>query len=75
MLRGFSPTSVTTEGVRIHARVAGSGRPVLLLHGYPQTHVMWHAVAPALAERFTVVCADLRVYGASDKPPGDAEHV
>jgi haloacetate dehalogenase len=47
---------------------------VLLLHGYPQTHVMWHRVAPALAERSTVVCADLRGYGDSEKPPGGDQH-
>ena len=47
---------------------------VLLLHGYPQTHAMWHRVAPALARRFTVVRADLRGYGDIGKPPGDADH-
>ena len=55
--------------------VGGSGPPVLLLHGYPQTHVMWHKVAPVLAERFTVVAADLRGYGDSDKPPSDPKHL
>jgi haloacetate dehalogenase len=53
----------------------GSGDPVLLLHGYPQTHVCWHRVAPILAERFTIICADLRGYGDSGKPPGDPEHL
>jgi pimeloyl-ACP methyl ester carboxylesterase len=48
--------------------------PVLLLHGYPQTHVMWHRVAPVLAQRFTVVCADLRGYGDSGAPASDATH-
>ncbi len=48
---------------------------MLLLHGYPQTHAMWHRVAPALAERFTVVCPDLRGHGDSDKPPGGGDHV
>lgn len=75
---GFASHTVDVDGTAIHARVAGEGPPVLLLHGYPQTHAMWHAVAPALAERFTVVCADLRGYGDSAKPsatgePGDHE--
>ena len=62
------------DGVTIHGRVGGAGPPLLLLHGYPQTHAMWHRVAPALAERHTVVCADLRGYGRSSKPPTDARH-
>ena len=52
----------------------GSGPPLLLLHGYPQTHVMWHKVAPMLADRFTIVATDLRGYGDSGKPPGGADH-
>jgi haloacetate dehalogenase len=62
------------DGVRIRVRVGGSGSPLLLLHGHPQTHAMWHRVAPALAERFTLVLADLRGYGDSSKPVGDADH-
>jgi len=50
------------------------GRPVLLLHGFPETHLMWHRVAPVLAEDFTVICADLRGYGGSGKPPVEADH-
>jgi haloacetate dehalogenase len=53
----------------------GSGPAVLLLHGYPQTHVIWHRVAPILAEQFTVICPDLRGYGDSGKIPGDLDHV
>jgi haloacetate dehalogenase len=71
---GFETLDVAAGEVRIHARRAGSGPPLLLLHGYPQTHVMWHAVAPALAEDFTVVACDLRGYGESDKPPTTADH-
>ena len=58
----------------IHGVVGGAGPPLLLLHGYPQTHVMWHRVAPRLAEHYTVVAADLRGYGASGKPAGGADH-
>ncbi len=55
LLAGFSNELVAANGTRIHVARAGSGPPVLLLHGYPQTHVMWHRVAPALADRFTGV--------------------
>jgi haloacetate dehalogenase len=74
MLDGFETLDIDARGVRIHTRRAGSGPPLLLLHGYPQTHVMWHAIAPALAEDFTVVACDLRGYGASDKPATTADH-
>lgn len=62
------------EGVRINGCRAGSGAPLLLLHGHPQTHAMWHRVAPALAKRFTVVLMDLRGYGDSSRPASDAAH-
>jgi haloacetate dehalogenase len=71
---GFETFDIDAGEARIHGVRAGSGPPLLLLHGYPQTHVMWHAVAPALAEDFTVVACDLRGYGASDKPPTTADH-
>lgn len=58
----------------LRVRHGGSGPPVVLLHGNPQTHVMWHAVAPRLAERFTVVTPDLRGYGESSKPPATDDH-
>lgn len=70
---GFETHIVDTAGATIHARCGGSGPPLLLLHGYPQTHAMWHRVAPALAERFTVVAADLRGYGDSSCPPSDPQ--
>jgi haloacetate dehalogenase len=71
---GFETADVDTGEVRIHLRRGGSGPALLLLHGYPQTHVMWHRIAPALAEDFTVVACDLRGYGDSDKPPTTADH-
>jgi haloacetate dehalogenase len=74
LLGGFSSEDVYANGIRLRIAYAGEGPPVLLLHGYPQTHVMWHRVAPALAGRFTVVCPDLRGYGDSDKPLGGGDH-
>ncbi len=74
MLDSFEDIDLDVQGTRIHAAVGGSGPPVLLLHGYPQTHVMWHLVAPQLAERNTVVLADLRGYGDSARLPSDAGH-
>lgn len=71
---GFRSAEVATSGATIHALIGGSGPPLLLLHGYPQTHVMWHRVAPALAKSHSVVVTDLRGYGDSSKPPGDADH-
>ncbi|MGD9537038.1 MAG: alpha/beta fold hydrolase [Alphaproteobacteria bacterium] len=74
MFEGFEQKQVEANGVTINYRIGGKGKPVLLLHGYPQTHAMWHAVAPKLAERYTVIASDLRGYGDSSKPPGDPEH-
>ena len=71
---GFASQRIETKGADIFLRKKGDGPPLLLLHGYPQTHAMWHAVAPALAERFTVVCADLRGYGDSSKPGREDDH-
>ncbi len=69
MLEGFHRRTLRTKASEIFVAEAGEGPPLLLLHGYPQTHVMWHKVAPLLAKRFRVVLADLRGYGASGKPP------
>jgi haloacetate dehalogenase len=74
VFEGFETTDIDVAGVRIHVRVGGDGPPVLLLHGYPETGAMWHRVAPALAERHTVVVPDLRGYGDSAKPPSDHDH-
>ena len=71
---GFAHRKIRTSGATINLKVGGRGAPVLLLHGYPQTHAMWHKVAPALARDYTVVCADLRGYGDSSKPKGVPGH-
>ena len=66
---------VQTSGATINAVVAGSGPPLLLLHGAPQTHAIWHRVAPELAREYTVIAADLRGYGDSSKPEDGPNHV
>jgi haloacetate dehalogenase len=75
MFAGFRDVEVDVEHgagrMRVHAAVGGEGPPVLLLHGFPQSHLMWHAVAPELAADHTVVAADLRGYGESGIPSGD----
>ena len=71
---GFKTHHIAVADTAIHCEVGGRGPPLLLLHGYPQTHAMWHRVAPALAQSYTVVCADLRGYGDSGKPSSDAAH-
>jgi haloacetate dehalogenase len=71
---GFTKKKVRTSGAVINLVTGGQGPAVLLLHGYPQTHAMWHKVAPALARDYTVVCADLRGYGDSSKPKGRPDH-
>src|SRR5712672_4365027 len=68
---GFKHLDMRTKGAIIRVRHGGSGPPLLLLHGYPNTHVLWHAVAAKLAQRYHVVCPDLRGYGDSSLPdPG-----
>jgi haloacetate dehalogenase len=74
MFEGFEQRRLAVGGTEINLRLGGAGPALLLLHGYPQTHVMWHRIAPRLAERFTVVCADLRGYGDSGRPPSGADH-
>ena len=71
---GFKQVTKKTSGATIHFVTAGNGPPLLLLHGYPDTHVMWRKVAPQLAQKFTVVAADLRGYGDSSKPPDGENH-
>ncbi|MDX2156577.1 MAG: alpha/beta hydrolase [Hyphomicrobiaceae bacterium] len=71
---GFESRLATLGDVALFTRIGGKGPPLLLLHGYPQTHVLWHRVAPALAAHFTLIIPDLRGYGASSCPPSDGEH-
>lgn len=75
MFEGFAQRRLTTSGTFLNARIGGSGPPLVLLHGYPQTHLMWHGIAGDLARDFTVVCPDLRGYGDSGRPPSDPEHL
>lgn len=76
MFAGFDSRNLKANAIQIHCRIGGSGPPLLLLHGHPQTHIIWHKIAEDLAKRFTVVAADLRGYGDSDRPPRspDAEN-
>lgn len=73
-IEGFTTTRVDVgDGVELNAAVGGEGTPIVLLHGFPQTHLMWRHVAPLLARRHRVICADLRGYGASSKPEATSE--
>ena len=74
LFTGFDSRHFATRDADIFARIGGEGPPLVLLHGYPQTHVMWHRMAPALAARFTLVIPDLRGYGSSSIPGDDADH-
>jgi haloacetate dehalogenase len=74
VFEGFETRELATDRGLIHARVGGDGPPLLLLHGYPQTHLMWHAAAPRLAERFSVVATDLSGYGESLRPQTADDH-
>ena len=74
MLDRFEEFDIATTGTTIHGRRGGQGPPVLLLHGIPETHLMWRQVAPQLAGQFTVVATDLRGFGASGTPPSTPDH-
>ncbi len=71
---GYASKWINTTSGRIFARVGGKGPPLLLLHGFSETHVMWHRVAPQLADKFTLIIADLPGYGWSDMPESDSDH-
>ena len=75
MFEGFERHQVAVGDASIHAVTAGAGPPLLLLHGFPQTHAMWHKVAPSLRDSFSLVVADLRGYGESTGPRPDPEHL
>ncbi len=74
MFENFEQTQINTGGATINLVKGGNGFPLLLLHGYPETHLMWHKIAPRLAQEFAVVVPDLRGYGDSSKPKGDPDH-
>ena len=74
MFTEFTPRRIHANGIGIHTLVGGSGPPLLLLHGYPQSHLIWHRTAPELAKHFTVIVTDLRGYGLSGKPTDTADH-
>jgi haloacetate dehalogenase len=74
MFEGFTSVEIDTGAARLFARRAGSGPPILLLHGFPETHLMWRDIAPHLAATHTVVCADLRGYGQSGCPESTPDH-
>jgi haloacetate dehalogenase len=74
MFETFEQNQINTSGAAINFGKGGNGFPLILLHGYPETHLMWHKIAPRLAQEFTVVVPDLRGYGDSSKPVGDADH-
>ena len=74
MMDDFETAEIQTGEASIFVRWSGSGLPILLLHGFPQTHLMWRSVAPLFARNFTVVCADLRGYGRSGCPASTPDH-
>jgi haloacetate dehalogenase len=75
MFEGFTPFDIkVSPEITIHGTSGGSGPPLLLLHGFPQTHHIWHAIAPSLSSSFTIIALDLRGYGASSKPPSSPSH-
>ena len=74
MFDGFTLERIDVGEAVLRVRHGGSGPPILLLHGHPRTHTTWHRVAPLLADRFTVVCPDLRGYGESPTAPDEPDH-
>ena len=74
MFSNFQQKTINTSNATINLMIGGQGLPILLLHGYPQTHYMWHKIAPLLASNFTVIATDLRGYGDSSKPKQDSKN-
>lgn len=74
MFDGFCLERIDADQATLRVRMGGAGPPLLLLHGHPQAHVMWHRIAPDLAREFTVAAPDLRGYGESSKPPTTPDH-
>ncbi|PPR24883.1 MAG: Fluoroacetate dehalogenase [Alphaproteobacteria bacterium MarineAlpha9_Bin4] len=74
MFKNFKLNKIKVNGIKINYRIGGKGPAILLLHGYPQTHIMWRKIANQLTNHFTVICSDLRGYGDSDKPKSDDTH-
>ena len=74
MFENFKEKKILVDGININFKIGGEGEPLLLLHGYPQTHVLWRKLAPLFAKNYTVICSDLRGYGDSDKPKSDDIH-
>ena len=75
MFKGFREEYIQVNKGKLFCRIGGEGSPLLLLHGYPQTHVMWHKTAPELSKNFTIIAADLRGYGSSMVLPSDPNHI
>ena len=75
MFEDFEQRRVATSGAELNVMIGGDGPPLVLVHGFPQMHAMWHRVAPDLAQEFTVVAPDMRGYGDSSKPPGGERSV
>ena len=74
MFDGFKSAKIKSNKININYKIGGKGYPILMLHGYPQTHIMWRKVTPILSQDYTVICSDLRGYGDSDKPSSDIVH-
>ena len=75
MFEQFKQDKINVNGININYKIGGKGKPLLLLHGYPQSHIVWRKIAPLFAKDYTVICADLRGYGDSDKPKSDEKHL
>ena len=75
MFDNFKQDFIEVNGVNINYKIGGQGEPLLLLHGYPQSHILWRKIAPLFAKNYTVICSDLRGYGDSDKPKSDEKHL